>query len=41
MSKPDRNRRGDSHKQDQRDFDGKNGRWAGMCDKTRVRERRF
>lgn len=23
------------------DFDGKNGRWPGMCDKTRVRERRF
>lgn len=31
---------GDSHKQDQRDFDGKNGRWPGMCDKNRVRERR-
>lgn len=24
-----------------KDFDGKNGRWPGMCDKTRVRERRF
>ena len=38
---PDRNRRGDSHKQDQGNFNGENGRWSGVCDKIRVRERRF
>ena len=38
---PDRDRRGDSHKQDQREVDGINGRCPGMPYKTRVRKRRF